>query len=312
MVKKETEGRMIDLTRYLPGFLRDVEELSQTAKAEEAEAGRLYGKMDQAWNTGFIRTADLQGIKRWESLLGIKPYSGDALEERRAAVLSRWNQQLPYSLARLKERLDASVGRSNYELDVRHNLYELELALIDQAYRIMRETHDMTKAMIPANLLLISVGKFPVEIPADIRYAGRLELRSEYHARYNRRLLILDGTWTIDGTYKLNGYRELTDIDLYPLSLTVRGGCNAAPDTSSEVSCRSGIEVAAEMESTAAISDSVLSVTATESGSRMGSEVTAGPRMDLVLTAEKDLWHLDGSYIMDGTKLLDAQIIRYE
>lgn len=312
MVKPETEERVIDLTRYLPGFLREVEELSQTARAEETETGRLYGKMDQTWNTGFIRTADLQGIKRWEALLGIKPYSGDTLEERRSAVLSRWNQQLPYSLARLKERLDASVGHPNYELDVRYHLYELELVLIDQAYRTMRETHDMTKAMIPANLLLIFAGKFPVEIPVDIHYTGRLELQSEYHARYNRKFLILDGTWGLDGTYKLNGYKELTDIDLYPLALTVRGGYNTAPDTSADVSCRSGTEVAAGTESAVEISGSVFSPTATESRSRTGSKVTAGPGADLVLTVEKDLWYLDGNYLLDGTKLLDAEIIRYE
>lgn len=312
MVKQEAEGRVINLTRYLPGFLREVEELNETARAEENEVERLYTRMDQTWNAGFIRTTDLQGIKRWERLLGIKPYSGDTLEERRSAVLSRWNQQLPYSLARLKERLDAAVGRPNYELDVRYGRYELELVLVDQAYRVMQETRDMTKAMIPANLLLIFAGRFPVTVPVDIRYGSRLELQSEYHARYNRKFLILDGTWGLDGTYKMNGYKELTDIDLYPLALTVRGGYNTAPDTSAAVSCRSGTEVAAGTESAAEISGSVFSSTATESRSRTGSKVTAGPGADMVLTVEKDLWYLDGSYIMDGTKLLDAQIIRYE
>lgn len=312
MVKQETEGRVIDLTRYLPGFLREVEELNQAARAEEAEVERLYTRMDQMWNAGFIRTADLQGIKRWEALLGIKPYSGDTLEERRSAVLSRWNQQLPYSLARLKERLDAAVGRPNYELDVRYGRYELELILIDQAYRVMQETRDMTKAMIPANLLLIFAGKFPVTIPVDIRYGSRLELQSEYHARHNRKFLILDGTWELDGTYKMNGYKELTDIDLYPLALTVRGGYSVSVDSSAAATCLAGISVPAENESAVSVLASAPESSTTASRTRMRDSVVAVPTMDMVLTVEKDLWYLDGNYLLDGTKLLDAEIIRYE
>ncbi len=221
MVKQEAYDRVVDLARYLPGFLREVEELSQTARVEETELSRLYGRLDQTWSAGFIRSADLQGIKRWEALLGMKPYAGDTLEERRAAVLSRWNQQLPYSLARLKERLDAAVGAGSYELDVKYGSYELWLTLIDQTYRVMQETRDMTKTMIPANLLLIFAGKFPVTVPVDIQYSSGLELQSEYYARYNQTFLFLDGTWALDDTYKLNGYKELIDFDLYPAFLTV-------------------------------------------------------------------------------------------
>lgn len=312
MVKQEAEGRAIDLTRYLPRFLREVEELNQTARAEGTEVERLYTRMDQTWSAGFIQSADLQGIKRWESLLGIKPYSGDTLEERRTAVLSRWNQQLPYSFARLKERLDAAVGHPNYELDVRYGRYELELVLIDQAYRVMQETRDMTKAMIPAHLLLIFAGRHPVTVPVDIGYCGRLELQSECHARYNRKFLLLDDTWGLDGTYKLNGYKELTNIDLYPLALGIRGRYNATVESSVAVACRTGVRVPAETESAVAVSSSVSEVSTTASGICMKGEITAAPKMDLVLTVEKDLWYLDGSYLLDGTKLLNAEIIRYE
>ncbi len=224
MVKRDTEERVVDLTRYLPGFLAETEELSQAARAEECEVRRIYGKMDQVWDNGFIQTADLQGMKRWEALLGIKPYPGDTLEERRAAVLSRWNQQLPYSLLRLKERLNAAVGASAYELDVRYNLYELELILTDQVLRVMQEVRGMTREMIPANLLFIFAGRYPVSVSVDIQLSNRLELQSDYHARYNRQYLVLDGTWLLDGMYKLNGYKELVDLDLYPLVLTVAGG----------------------------------------------------------------------------------------
>ena len=273
MVKRDTEERVVDLTRYLPGFLAETEELSQAARAEECEVSRIYGKMDQVWDNGFIQTADLQGMKRWEVLLGIKPYPGDTLEERRAAVLSRWNQQLPYSLLRLKERLNAAVGASAYELDVRYNLYELELILTDQVLRVMQEVRGMTREMIPANLLFIFAGRYPVNVPMDIQLSNRLELQSDYHARYNRQYLVLDGTWLLDGTYKLNGYKELAEIDLYPLVFTVAGGCQVKPGISSIGTCRSNLNVPSETESTVKILDTATVAGETESSLDLQAEM---------------------------------------
>ena len=312
MVKRDTEERVVDLTRYLPGFLAETEELSQAARAEECEVSRIYGKMDQVWDNGFIQTADLQGMKRWEVLLGIKPYPGDTLEERRAAVLSRWNQQLPYSLLRLKERLNAAVGASAYELDVRYNLYELELILTDQVLRVMQEVRGMTREMIPANLLFIFAGRYPVNVPMDIQLSNRLELQSDYHARYNRQYLVLDGTWLLDGTYKLNGYKELAEIDLYPLVFTVAGGCQVKPGISSSETCRSYIDVPVKSKSGIEIATNVLQPIAVKTENRLQAEVGVEPAMNFALTVEKDLWYLDGTYLLDGTKLLDAEIIRYE
>ena len=151
--------RIIDLGRYYPEFLKNIRELRIINDTDGEEIRRLYEKSDQLWVDGFINEATLQGIKRWESLLGIKPYPGDTLKERRSAVLGRWNQQLPYTLARLRERLMAVVGEDGYELEVRNRLYELEINIPDQPYRVLQSLHDMTKQMIPANLDLIFAGK---------------------------------------------------------------------------------------------------------------------------------------------------------
>lgn len=40
--------------------------------------------------------------------------------------------------------------------------------------------------------------------------------------------------------------------------------------------------------------------------------IRAEPEIKEMLSVEKDLWYLDGTYALDGTKLLDAEIIKYE
>lgn len=214
--------RVVDLWSSYPAFLQNIQELRQITSTEEKEMRLLYQYMDGIWADGFIQTATHQGIRRWESVLKIQPYPGDSLKERRAAILLKWNQQLPYTLSRLRERLDAAVGASDYDLYVRYQEYILELHVYEQTYRVLQKVRDMTRNMIPANLIFILAGKYQVKIPIQSGTTSRLNLRSDFYARYNRRFLYLDGTWMLNGFYKLNGYRALQVMDLYPLQLEIR------------------------------------------------------------------------------------------
>ena len=220
--KRGQPGRVLDLARYVPDFLQEVKEFRQLYGAQEGELKRLYGDMDSLWKDSLIPEATMQGIKRYELMLGLKPYPGDTLEERRTAVALKWNQQLPYTFPRLKERLEAIVGNDGYVLWVRGKTYELELWIVEQPCRVLQELRDMTRQMIPANLLFIFAGLYPIEIPANTAISGRLELISDFYTRHNREFLYLDGTWDLDGTYLLNGYKEAVGLELYPLELKLR------------------------------------------------------------------------------------------
>jgi len=225
--KRGQPGRILDLARYVPDFLREVKEFRQLYGAQEGELKQLYGDMDSLWKDSLIPDATIQGIKRYELMLGLKPYSGDTLEERRAAVSLKWNQQLPYTLPRLKERLAVIVENDGYILRVSDKTYELELWIVEQPWRVLQELRDMTRQMIPANLLFIFAGLYPIEIPVNTATSSRLELTSNFYARYNREFLYLDGTWKLDGTYLLNGYKKTAGLDLYPFGMLIRGNLSA-------------------------------------------------------------------------------------
>lgn len=304
--------RVIDLSKYLPSFLNGNREFGQICESEEKELLRLYEKSDRIWQDGFIQSATLQGIKRWESLSGLKPFPGDSLEERRAGVLGRWNQQLPYTLSRLKERLNAIVGAESAELNVRYDAYELELLLTDQTYRVLQEVRGMVKAMIPANLYLLFVGRYPVNIPVETDTESSMELCSEYFARYNRKFLLMDRTWLLDGTYKLNGYKEITDIDLYPAILGISGGYDIPVHTDCQAVASAELYISQRTETDIRISGSAENRVEAEKSICVQSDISMVPAADFKLTVEKDLWHLDGMYMMDGAKLLDAEIFEYD
>ena len=77
--KRGQPGRVLDLARYVPDFLREVKEFRQLYGAQEGELKRLYEDMDSLWKDSLIPEATKQGIKRYELMLGLKPYPGDTL-----------------------------------------------------------------------------------------------------------------------------------------------------------------------------------------------------------------------------------------
>ena len=312
--KRGQPGRVLDLARYVPDFLQEVKEFRQLYGAQEGELKRLYGDMDSLWKDSLIPEATMQGIKRYELMLGLKPYPGDTLEERRTAVALKWNQQLPYTFPRLKERLEAIVGNDGYVLWVRGKTYELELWIVEQPCRVLQELRDMTRQMIPANLLFIFAGLYPIEIPANTAISGRLELISDFYTRHNREFLYLDGTWDLDGTYLLNGYKEAVGLELYPLELKLRSSLpvrNTA-DTKTQMAYRSDAAASSGTWTELILRSEEAAATVTESAVRISQQVSAESEVMCRLSVEKDLWYLDGTYLLDGTKLLDTEIFNYD
>jgi len=302
----------VDLAALLPVYFQDITEFQEIMSAENTALELLEKSINQVRDNNYIQTCDEKTVELYEQLLNIYSLPGENLEYRKNVILGRLLRRLPYTLPKLRELLDAAVGRDAYEIYIRNQSYELELNIINQVYQVLLDLKTTVQEMIPAHLLFIFAGRYPVSAPVDIQLSNRLELQSDYHARYNRQYLVLDGTWLLDGTYKLNGYKELAEIDLYPLVFTVAGGCQVKPGISSSETCRSYIDVPVKSKSGIEIATNVLQPIAVKTENRLQAEVGVEPAMNFALTVEKDLWYLDGTYLLDGTKLLDAEIIRYE
>lgn len=308
----EQSERVLDLAGYVPKFLRDVTEFRQLYGAQEYELKRLYGKMDELWKDSLIPSATIQGIKRFERMIGLKPYPGDTLEERRSAVSLKWNQQLPYTIPRLKERLELAVGPDGYELWVRENAYELELWILDQPYRVLQDLRDMTRQMIPANLVFVFVGKYLGKIFTEIAVGSRMELTADFFARYNREFLYLDGNWRLDGTYLLNGYKEIDGLDLYPARMAIQSEWRSPVTSLWLWGYRTGVGAASETGTDLRITGVAVGQPAGDGRMGLAWAQPVALEMDCQLRVEHNLWYLDGTAFLDGSSFLDAEIFEYD
>ena len=95
------------LIHYLPPFVQEYVEIQEIMKTEQHETDLLWIATEGVFADQFIQDATINGVSRWESMLGISPKGTDTLDERKFRVLSKLNQELPYTLRKFS-RLSTS------------------------------------------------------------------------------------------------------------------------------------------------------------------------------------------------------------
>ena len=116
------ERKLID---YLPYAMRDFKEYEGIMESEQPEFDQAWNNADDLLNNQFISTAGNVGLSRWEKILEITPKGTDSLEDRRFRILTRINEELPYTLPQLRNILETLCGPGNYSADVAEGSYHL-------------------------------------------------------------------------------------------------------------------------------------------------------------------------------------------
>ena len=143
---------MID---YLPEFLRGVKEFDAILTlAEQPEMVELWKAEENALNDQFISDATENGVSRWEKILGIVPKANDTLDVRKFSILTRINEQLPFTLVTLNEQLKTLCGEDGYDLKLDANNYTLSVKVALTAKSNLNDVDALLKRVVPANLVV--------------------------------------------------------------------------------------------------------------------------------------------------------------
>ena len=143
------DRKLID---YLPPFMQVYVELAEIMKTEQVEIERLWVESDNVFADQFIPEATKNGVMRWESMLGISPKDTDTLEERRFRILTKLNQELPYTLRKLELVLTNLCGADGYFVEVDSAAYHIEVKLALGNHNNYQEVVDLLTKMVPANM----------------------------------------------------------------------------------------------------------------------------------------------------------------
>lgn len=148
--------REVNLISYLPEFIQEYREIKHIMNSEQPEIQKLEDETEIIKDNQFILTCDLNGITRFEKLLGITPLSDDTLESRKSRVISRWNDMIPYTYEVLRDKLNLICGEGNYLMIPNFNDYELEIMVSLPLCGQADELDYMLSYMVPANIDVIA------------------------------------------------------------------------------------------------------------------------------------------------------------
>lgn len=143
------------LIEYLPEFVRDYREIIVITDTEQEEFDLLWEEKDQILNNAFVEDADEYGVERYESILGIIKTPSETLDERKFNILVKVNEQLPYTMNALKEKLKNLCGADGYRVILTHTTYTLEIKVALVAKNNFDAVTEMVKRVVPCNLVCV-------------------------------------------------------------------------------------------------------------------------------------------------------------
>lgn len=252
------EGR---IARYFPSVLKQAAEFQALAGTEDTELLRLWSETYKLLGAQFVYDADETGLRRWEKLLKLK--GKGSLETRRAAILLKLNDKLPYTMRWLNNKLDVALAGKVHGAQI--DGFLLTIYSDETGIEILRAMRRDIRLNIPANILLLwLIRVLPQSICAAAGIRPRLLVKTFYSVRHRYEPLALDGSWELDGKYRLDGMKTTVRQDYYPAGAGAKYLLNA------------------------------------------NASIAAWAVID------KDLWYLDGMEVLDGARILDAEVIRKE
>ena len=140
------------LINYLPHFMQEYFEMQKIMDAEQPEVDHVWSEVDNVLADQFILDATENGVKRWESMLGISPKDTDSLDERKFRILTKLNQELPYTLRKLEQALNNLCGNDMFSIELRAAEYHIEIKLGLSNQNSYEEVSNLLRKMLPANM----------------------------------------------------------------------------------------------------------------------------------------------------------------
>ena len=139
------------LMDYLPPVLADVKDYQALMQTEQEEIERFWNQAERDLENQFIDGTDETGIARYELMLDIQPKATDDLALRQFRVLSRYNEQLPYTYRKMLEQLKSLCGENGVKAMLNGLTLEIKVELT--AKEKVNEVRQLLERMLPAIMM---------------------------------------------------------------------------------------------------------------------------------------------------------------
>lgn len=144
----------MNLIDYLPPVLQDIGEYVQLTNAEQTQFDAVDTALGGVADDLFLSTLTENGASRWEDILNITAKGTDTLTVRRFRIFAKMNEQTPYTITSLKEKLQNLCGSDGYSVVLVPGDYSLTVKVALTAKKYFDEVEALLERIVPANLVV--------------------------------------------------------------------------------------------------------------------------------------------------------------
>lgn len=145
----------------------------EIAKVEDPLLEQLWQEIENALLDMFLLSATGRGIKRYEDMLHIDSMATESLETRRFRLITRFNEQVPYTRPVLRNLLNTLLGENGYELTISTTDKTLKVKIELTVKGMFEAVEQMLERITPQNMLLT----------VELRYNQHIKLANYTHAQ---------------------------------------------------------------------------------------------------------------------------------
>ncbi|MCI9641276.1 MAG: DUF2313 domain-containing protein [Eubacterium sp.] len=146
-------ARTINLTDYQPDILKNVTEMRAIMNAETPLIQAVWEACESCMNDQFISEATENGIARREKMLDITPYATDTLADRRFRLLSRYNENTPYTRKSLVNMLETLCGKDGYQLTILTSEFTVKVRVALTVRKQTDSVRELLERILPYNMV---------------------------------------------------------------------------------------------------------------------------------------------------------------
>lgn len=141
--------------RYVPDIYEDNETMLEIYKQEKEEVNEYEILIVQTFLNNFVKTCNVEGIRRFEKIFNILADEiNESLEYRKSRIINKFTVQLPYTRIFLENMLTGIFGEDKYELDVLNDTYKVKIDIETTIDGLFEETMKDLRQIIPANMII--------------------------------------------------------------------------------------------------------------------------------------------------------------
>ena len=151
------KGREIDLIKYVPDVLADVDEYKAIMTLETKEKKEQWAVLEKLFNSQYILEADEFGISLFEKMHEIAKLDTETLQYRRNRLYQLYNDKPPFTRRWLKTSLDTLLAETKFSYDIDTEKFTFRICFEGIDMHTLQQVSDWLEKILPYNMLISKI-----------------------------------------------------------------------------------------------------------------------------------------------------------